>query len=219
MTMQNARTLLVSIKRSTLGIALVEFALLLPVLLGMGLVALDLANLALANMEVSQAALSLADNASRLGQTDNSSVTPTVNEQDIDSIMSGALRQGESIDLRTKGRLILSSVEHDDASGKQYIHWQRCAGAYAATSKYGNDTNKNGLSGTPLTGVGEGANKLVVDSGSAIMVAEIYYRYEGLFGDTITPSREIHREAEFIIRDDRNLTPGVTGSGGTSSCG
>jgi hypothetical protein len=206
------------LKRSESGIALVEFALILPVLLGMGLVALDLANLALANMEVSQAALSLADNASRLGQSDNSSVTPTVTEHDIDSIMSGALRQGDSIGLRTKGRLILSSVEHDDASGKQYIHWQRCSGAYAVTSKYGNDTNKNGLSGSPLTGIGEGANTLLVDSGSAIMVAEIYYRYEGLFGDTITPSREIRREAEFIIRDDRNLTPGVTGSGGTSSC-
>lgn len=218
MTISSVRARLRHLSDATSGVALTEFALLLPVILIMGLVGADLANLARVNMEVSQAALSLADNASRLGQSDNSSVTPTVTEQDIDSIMSGALRQGDSIDLRSKGRLILSSVEHDDLTGKQYIHWQRCSGDYAVSSSYGDDANNNGLTGAPLTGVGQNAVKLSADSGSAIMVAEIYYQYTGLFGEVITPSHIVRREAEYIIRDDRNLAPGVTGSGGTSTC-
>ena len=127
-------------------------------------------------------------------------------------------KQGASIGLSSKGRLILSSVEHDDATGKQYIHWQRCSGAYVASSKYGDDNTHNGLSGSALAGVGENATKLVAESGSAIMVAEVYYNYKGLFGDWITPSRVIRKEAEYVIRDDRNLTPGVTGTGGTSTC-
>ena len=218
MTISKFRARLRLLSCATSGMALTEFAILLPVFLTLGLVGVDTANLMVADMELSQAALSLADNASRLGQTDNSSVTPTVTEQDIDSIMSGALRQGDSIDLRSKGRLILSSVEHDDTTGKQYIHWQRCAGSYPAASKYGDDDQHNGLTGTPLTGVGPNSTKLVAESGSAIMVAEIYYQYDGLFGTWITPSRVIRQEAEFIIRDDRNLTPGITGSGGTSNC-
>ena len=75
------------------GVSLIEFALMLPVLMTLGLLGTEVAWMSSVNMQVSQIALSLADNASRLGQTDNSSVTPTISEADIDSIMSGAIRQ------------------------------------------------------------------------------------------------------------------------------
>lgn len=202
-----------SLRAAKSGVAALEFALLLPLFLTMGLFGVDIAYMALVSMKTAQMAQSLADNASRLGQTDNSSVTPTITESDIESIMGGAIREGQSISLSTKGRLILSSFEQDKTTGKQYIHWQRCKGSLTATSKYGNDTTLNGLNGgSNLTGFGSAGTKVTASPGSAIMVAEIYYRYDGLFSRMFPTAKTIRREAAFVIRDDRNLTPGLTGT-------
>lgn len=116
------RSALLRLLRDTRGVSLIEFAYILPVFITLGMLGAEVAWMASINMQVSQVALSLADNASRLGQTDNSSVTPTITEGDIDSIMSGAIRQGASYNLATRGRVILSSLEYDEASGKQFIH-------------------------------------------------------------------------------------------------
>lgn len=200
------------------GVSLIEFAMLLPVFITLGLTGAEVAYMASINMQVSQVALSLADNASRLGQTDNSSVTPTITAADIDSIMSGALKQGESYNLGTRGRIILSSLEYDDATGKQYIHWQRCRGALDRQSAYGDDDDDNGLGGREIAGVGQAADKITAASGSAVMVAEVYYDYDSLFPNVLPNVATFRQEAVFTIRDDRNLTPGVTGSSGDSTC-
>ena len=203
--------------RDQRGVSLIEFAMILPLFMLMGMSGIEFAYLATVDMQVSQTAVSLADNASRLGQTDNSAVTPTVTEADIDSIIAGAMRQGESIHLGERGRVILSSVEYDAATGRQYIHWQRCAGDLNKQSIYGNQGSNNGLGANRITGVGR-ANSIRAVSGSAVMVAEIYYEYESLIGGNVINAGSIRQEAVFAIRDDRNLTPGVTGTGGTSSC-
>ncbi|MCP5397196.1 MAG: pilus assembly protein [Sphingomonadaceae bacterium] len=204
--------------RDTSGVAAVEFAMILPLFISMGLVGTEVAYMSTVNMQVSQVALSLADNASRLGQTDNSSVTPTVTESDIDSIMKGALQQGAYFDLEQNGRIILSSLEVDDDTGRQYIHWQRCRGELAEESIYGDDGQNNGLHGPEITGVGSDTNKVTAEDGSAVMIAEIYYDYDGLFTNLLPSTPRFRQEAIFTIRDDRNLAPGVTGSGGSSSC-
>lgn len=200
------------------GVAAVEFALTLPLFVLVGIVGTEIAYMASVNMQVSQVALTLADNASRLGQTDNSSVMPTVTESDIDSVMSGAVRQGESFSLGENGRIILSSLEYDSFTGRQYIHWQRCTGSLERESRYGDDGENNGLGSTEITGVGLADSKISAPEGSAVMVAEVYYEYEGLFTGFLDFQPVFRQEAIFAIRDDRNLTPGVTGSGGSSQC-
>ncbi|MFB0612007.1 TadE/TadG family type IV pilus assembly protein [Aurantiacibacter poecillastricola] len=204
--------------RDDSGVSTIEFALILPLFITLGLTGVEIAYMSTVNMQVSQTAISLADNASRLGQTDNSAVTPTVTEADIDSIMAGALRQGQSFDLEENGRIILSSLEYDDATGLQYIHWQRCRGDLDRDSAYGDDGENNGLGETQITGVGSSGTPITAAPNSAVMVAEIYYEYEGIIGGSIGRSAEFHQEAIFAIRDDRNLTPGVTGVGGDSDC-
>ncbi|MEP5623239.1 MAG: TadE/TadG family type IV pilus assembly protein, partial [Hyphomicrobiales bacterium] len=121
------------------GISMVEFALVLPVILTLGLYGAEVARMANTKMKVSQIALSLADNASRLGQTDNSGVTPTITENDVEAILNGALRQGQSIGLEGNAKVILSSLEYEDPEDKQFISWQRCVGDVTWDSRYGND--------------------------------------------------------------------------------
>lgn len=194
------------------GISLVEFALILPIILTLGLYGTEIARMSTTKMKVSQIALSLADNASRLGQTDNSGITPTINESDVAAILGGALRQGESIDMEENGRIILSSLEYDDPSEKQFISWQRCMGDLDRESKYGDDGANNGLDGDELEGMGAGAQQITAQSGSAVMFVEIYYTYEALWDDPFgSGDGEFYHEAAFLIRDDRNLEPGLVG--------
>lgn len=200
------------------GNATIEMAIALPLLITMGMYGTEIAYMATVNLEVSQIATSLADNASRLGQTDNSSVTPTVNESDIDSVIGGALQQGSGIRLGDNGRIILSSLERDSITGKQYIHWQRCSGDLDKDSDYGNDSDKNGLDGGTITGLGKAGSSITAPSGSAVMYAEVFFRYEPLFGDIFVSDVTFKKEAAFLVRDDRNLTPGVTGTDGSSQC-
>jgi Flp pilus assembly protein TadG len=206
------------LQRERRGGAGVEFALCLPVLMLLGMYGAEVAYMQSVNMQVSQLAISVADNASRLGQTDNSSVSPTITEIDVDAVMLGAIKQGDPIRLSQRGRIILSSLEKDAATGKQYIHWQRCRGSLARSSAYGNDTTNNGLTGTAITGLGSGSQQLAAASGSAVMFAEVYYQYQGLFGTLYTQPVTMKREAAFVIRDARNLTTGLTGGNSQSPC-
>ena len=204
--------------RDEVAVSTIEFALLLPVFMVLGLTGVELAYRFTVEMQVSQTAISLADNASRLGQTDNSSVTPTVTEADIDSIISGAMRQGGSYSLAQRGRIILSSLELHEATGRQFIHWQRCRGELDRPSAYGDDDADNGLGQKTITGVGPAESQVRASAKTAVMVAEVYYEYEGLISGLAANNAVIREEAVFVIRDDRNLSPGVTGTGGQSSC-
>ncbi|WP_424771665.1 TadE/TadG family type IV pilus assembly protein [Pontixanthobacter sp.] len=207
------------LRSSRSGVSMVEFALVLPVLLTMGLYGTEIARMATINMTLSQIALSLADNASRLGQTDNSGVTPTITEGNVDAVLAGAIRDGIAIDLEREGRIILSSLEYDDFTGRQYIKWQRCRGNLDVESNYGNDSTLNGLSGSPITGMGRGTKKVTAQSGMAVMYVEIEYTYRALFENPFgSGDRTLRKEAAYLIRDDRNLAPGLTGANSNSEC-
>lgn len=200
-TAKRARALL----RDKSGVAMIELAICLPPLIYMGMYGIELVNLATANMEVSQIALSLADNASRLGQTDNSGVTPSVQESDIDSVMKGAITQGAPLDLVNRGKIILSSLEVDKTTNEQYIHWQRCRGSLDRDSAYADIVDHDGSHDGSATGLGRGS-KVTALPGSAVMFVEVYYDYEKLFGNLfISGDRVLTREAAYVIRDDRDL--------------
>jgi hypothetical protein len=196
--------------------AMIEFAYALPIFVTLGMYGTELAYMATVNMQVSQMAMALADNASRLGQTDNSSVAPTITNADIDSVMSGAMKQGESISFSTKGRIILSSLEKDTSTGRQYIHWQKCRGSLAQSSAYG--PAGYGKTGTAIAGLGKAGHMVSANANSAVMFVEAYYSYAGLFGTMFVKNVKFAQEAAFIIRDDRSLSGGVTGATGSSEC-
>ena len=81
-----------SLAGDTHGLALMEFALALPLVLGVGLYGVETANLALMNLRLSQVATNLSDNASRVGLNNNLS-SQQLREVDINDVLIAARLQ------------------------------------------------------------------------------------------------------------------------------
>ena len=199
------RRSIVALTRDRSGISIVEFALCLPFLVGLGMGGIEIAHMTSVNMQISQIALSVADNASRLGQSENSAVAPTVAETDVDAVIFGAMQQGASLDVEQHGKIILSSLEVDDAVSPpaQLIRWQRCAGELPRGSSYGEQ-------GDEVAGIGR--QDLTASNGQAIMFVEVFYTYQPIFAGQIVGDTTFREEAAFLVRDDRNLDSGLSGT-------
>lgn len=208
--------------RNQSGVAFLEFALLFPILMFLGMYGIELARMSMITMRVSQIALAVADNASRMEQTNNLAVAPTVTEADITSVLIGATKEGAGFNFAGNGRVVLTSLEKHPTSSKQYIHWQRCIGSLAKASKYGNETTLNGINGPTITSLGSGATKAIAPDNMGVMFVEVYYKYSGIFGAMFVQDTVFKQEAAYIVRDIRdyrhNQTPVVTPSGTKSGC-
>lgn len=194
------------LRRDDSGLALIEFAFSLPIFTGLGMYGIEMSNLAMINMEMSQAALNLADNASRLGQTGSSATSVSIQESDVNTTFAGLALQTNRAALLTKGRVILSSLERN-SSGGQWIHWQRCIGTYNASSRYG--TEDTGKTGTTFPGMGPAGKELQAPANAAVMFVELTYNYKGLFGNMFTENKQLYHRAAHLIRDDRVLNGGL----------
>lgn len=202
--------------RNSDAVILVEFAYALPVLMGLAFSAVELANLAITNMRISQIAMTSADNVSRALQSVR--LNPVVlREVDVNDALVGARIQAGGgqdmsggdvgpgrVDLFGKGRVILSSLQRD-ANGRQTIFWQRCKGLLRVNSAYGSQGATEGV--TPgFSGMGAGATRVQAAPASAIIFAEVTYDYEPLVGSWALGTFRIRREAAFYVRDERDLS-------------
>ena len=184
------------------GMAMIEFAYAMPLLLVLGGYGVEMSNVATVNQKISQAALALADNMSRVGAESALSVVQ-IRESDVNDSFIGLKRQTGTLDLTTNGRVILSSLEQN-ASGGQWIHWQRCIGTKNEASAYG--TQGTGVTGTSFLGMGSATARVTAPPGAAVMFVEIVYDYRALFGTMFFPQRTIRYEASFVVRDDRDMS-------------
>lgn len=186
------------------AVMLIEFAYSLPVLMLLAFGSVELANLAITNMRVSQIAMTVADNLSRAKQSVPLGL-PQLREVDINDALLGARIQGGSgLRILETGRIVVSSLQQD-ASGKQRIFWQRCKGLLNGyNSAYGVEGATEGT--TPgFTGMGAGT-PVQAAAGSAIIFTEVTYNYVPLVGAWALGTFRIRREAAFYVRDDRDLT-------------
>lgn len=192
------------LRRSTSGAAMVEFALAAPLLLTTGLWGVESANQAIVQMRVSQIAILVADNASRVGEE---SLLGEVRlyESDLNDTFFGAgIQMGRNMDLYEHGRVILSSLEVvPDTSDQQYIHWQRCKGKLAHTSSYG--AEGDGLA-TSIDGMGPPGEEIIAFEGEAVMFVEVRYKYQPLVGPIFTHADELTATSAFNVRNNRDLT-------------
>lgn len=199
------------------GLAAVEFALTAPIILTMFLSGAELTNYAITRMRISQIALHVADNASRIGS--NSLLTsPQISEAQINDLFIGANLQGGNIDLATRGRVILSSLEpmtSPNLLNKYKIHWQRCYGAKSWPSSYGlqGAINKDNMGPTGKT--------VTAPDNGAVMYVEISYDYKPLISARLVPTTVIKDTAAMTVRDDRdyngNLLSGVYNNEGVTA--
>lgn len=191
------------------GVAMTEFALGAPFLLMAGLWGTETANFALVNMKVHQLAVHIADNASRVGDTDTLQ-NRKIYELDIYDLLLGAnIQGGPGIDLFENGRVVISSVEiwdqsihanvsSDQSDGVPFIHWQRCKGAKNFDSDFGVQNSAQ------PDGIGPEGEEVLPEPGSPVMFVEISYDYQPLISDRFFGSTEIKSIASFMVRDSRD---------------
>mgnify|MGYP007116548128 CR=1 FL=1 len=204
--MQIARRLLEKLRSEEGGTAATEMALALPLLLTIGMWGTELANQMVTRMRLSQLAMQIADNASRIGDQSMLS-SRKIYEADIDDLLAGAKVQAGTLDIYTNGRVIVSSLEVlSGTTSTQYIHWQRCRGLKKVTGAYGSEgTGKDGS----LAGMGTSGEEAKATAGDAVMFVELTYDYKPLISNLFTggpQSTTIKAQAAFNVRDDRDLT-------------
>lgn len=219
MTLSTRCTRLRSLRRDTSGLALVEFALTLPIVLAMGGWGVELSFLALSNLRVSQYAVNLADNASRVGVAANAGVTQ-LREADLNDVLEGTRKESEIIKLTENGRVTLSSLEFVQQSYDnrrvQRIHWQRCIGKKSGAgydSTYGRTGANAGKTATladagrtQSAGMGPTGGKVKAFNDSGVMFVEINFNYKPLFGSMFVKPQIIHYAQSYVVRDNRDFS-------------
>jgi hypothetical protein len=208
----------------TSGLAYVEFALSLPVLLTLGLFGLETANYAMAHLRISNIAVMTADNAAR--------VRDNIDEADVTDLLTGAKETGASINFAQNGRIILSDLEPTPTGGNQWIRWQRCDGAlnytnpetrwrprtaggaaitngteiYLADRQTANVATPSSPSATPtFSSMGTGIT-IAAASGTAVMVVEVVYNYQPIIPNSFLSGRQIRYESAFNVRQRTDQT-------------
>lgn len=186
---------------NTRGVALIEFAYTLPIIMTIGLYGLELSSLALAHLNASQIASNLADTTSRIGE-DIPLADKRIRESDINDAFQAVRLQSGSLDLPNRGRVILSSLEQNGAGG-QWVHWQRCLGRKNVTSSFG--VAGNGATGTGFAGMGDAGREIRAPANSAVMFVEVVVDYTPVVGIRLLGPKIIRAKAAFLVRDRRNL--------------
>jgi Flp pilus assembly protein TadG len=188
------------------GLALIEFAYALPLLMTVGLAGTEAANLALVTLRINQMAMLAADNAAR--------VRISIDETDVNEVMVGMRFSGTSIKFGERGRVIISTIESNGqtAGNAGYkITWQRCFGSKNVASVYGaegagatNGTMKNGITTTGVaatTAAAANTGTIPPTTNGALIVAEVRYTYVPLVASMFMGNRELRAVQTFPVRD------------------
>lgn len=204
---RSIRQTLRNLKQDVSGLAMVEFAFAAPLVLGMGMLGTDTAYLVITHLQVSQIAMQVADNASRVGEEDTLAAR-RVYESDIIDTLLGAEKLGQNISIFQQGRVIISSLQQN-AQGGQWIAWQRCRGAKNYNSSYG--VQGAGATGTSLPGMGVPGRYITASPGTAVMFVEVAYDFRSVTPMNLFNNQQIVYTAAFNVRDNRDLTQLYTG--------
>lgn len=203
-------SLITRLRSDTSGLALLEFAFSLPIFLTMSLTGAELTNYIITRMRVSQIALQVADNAARIG-TGAQMEAKKISESDINDLLTGAGLQSGELNLMTRGRVIVSSLEPDPTNaGKYTIRWQRCGGLGAPASRYGVAGDKN------LTGMGP-TPKITAPADGVTMFVEVFYTYQPLVKTSLSPSTSMDEIASMMVRDRRDTSDDSKKADGTTN--
>ncbi len=196
------RRLLRGLMRDRSGVAMIEFAFTAPLILSLGMLGTETAYFVVTHMQVSQAAMQMADSASRVGETDVVDAR-RVFDSDINESFVGVEKLGANIGIFQQGRVIVSSLQQNGEGG-QWIAWQRCRGMKVHNSSFGRQGD--GASGTGFPGMGVAGREITAAAGTAVMFVEVSYDYDSLTPFELFNGNEITYTAAFNVRDARDLS-------------
>ncbi|KEQ51466.1 TadE family protein [Sphingobium chlorophenolicum] len=194
-------------RRDQSGIAAVEFALSLPILVGLTMYSMEAANMAYTSQKLGDVATLTADSVSR--------IRLSISNGDVTDALGGMKILGDSIDLRNRGRIIVSSVQPViDNSGNvinQKVRWQRCTGALIKDSPYVVNTNLG------TAGIGATGRKIAAAKESELIFVEIYYTYKPLVSSSFFGTPQMSAVAAMSVRE--RSANDINASGTNSPCG
>jgi hypothetical protein len=206
--------------RDTRANSVMEFALGAPLLMALGGYGVEISNLAITNMRVSQYALQLADNASRIGVNSGLS-TYQLREGDLNDVLQGLRLFSTGTKLTQFGRVTMSSLENVqqsyDDDNVQRIHWQRCIGLKGGTGFDADPTQapsvsaaSDGTSGTSgkdaPDGIGDTGLKVNAPDDTGVIYVEVNYQYQPMFGTLFVKPTKLHYVASAVVRDKRDYS-------------
>jgi hypothetical protein len=206
--------LLRRLRRDRRGLALVEFAYFVPILITMSITGAEFVHYITVKMKISQIALHVADNAARIGEG-TVLTARRVSEGDINDVLTGAGMQAAELDLYGRGRVILSDLEpvaNPNPTNRYRIGWQRCRGAKTQyLSSYGREGQTN------MTGMGPAGRQVIAMPNNATMFVQVFYEYQPLVMQRLAPSMTMMDIGSMAVRERRDLsqifpTTGVTPS-------
>lgn len=181
------------IGRSTDGVAAMEFALALPLLVGLTMYGAEAANMAYTSQQLGDIATMSADNISR--------IRLSISNGDVTDTLGGIKMLGDRIDLRNRGRIIVSSIAPVvNASGSvtdQRLRWQRCTGALVTSSAYATTEGSN----IGVAGMGPADRKIAATKDSELIFVEVYYTYKPLISESFFGTPRMSAVAAMVVRE------------------
>ena len=187
------------------GLALLEFAFTLPIVLVMITWGIELANYGIAILKIHQIAATASDNAAR--------VRNSISEGDVNEVIEGAKVVGQGLEFATRGRVIISDVVPNGLTGTnegQKINWQRCGGALndpASQPKYG--TQGTGTTNGTLKYMGTATKNIAASTGSAMIFVEVTYKYKPIVPFSFIKEQILRSESSFTVRERSSETLGT----------
>ena len=184
------------------GVAMIELAFVLPLLVFTIMGLAELCNYGLQMQRLSQIALQVADNAGRLDASDFRG-PQKLTEAQINDVLLGGTTAANNLDFARDGRIILSSLELNGSKG-QWLHWQRCRGGLAFQSSYGREGD--GSSGTSFNGMGRTGAKIVAEPDHPVMFVEVAYKWQPITPIRLMEPFVITEIASMPVRAERDVS-------------
>ena len=192
----------------TRGLVFIEFAYVLPVFLGFGLVGLEFTNVVLARQKTERIAATVADLVA------SNQVQPT--ERQVGDIFASVPQIAKPFPFGANGTVIITAVmgvyDDTDREVQNKVIWQRCMRPSSHPSLIGSQwTTTDDIADGPEVPL---PNGLDLGQNQMVVVAEVFYPYTSIISQSlvnnILPPDSIFREtATFRTRGSAimNVTP------------